>query len=296
MKRILPLCFAVLLVPSMLSAQVIVNDSWADGGRSNGADPQDTDWWTSTSSSLAIEVSLGSLGLVSGSSGRGIHGTFISQTLGVGDALTATFTFKTPATVGTAKPSGFRVGLFDTTGKPGLAADLSASSGTPNHIYDGVPGYMMDYDVNTGAENIQFREHNLTLTTGQLLAQTADYFSLPAGGTTYSFAANTIYTGVMSVKRTGADTLDLTGTLSQGPTLLSTFTGSDSSGIVSTLGMLAFQVGSATFGSSATPNTADNGIDFSNIKIEYTPVPEPSAIALLALGAAGLLFRRRLVG
>jgi hypothetical protein len=293
MKRVLPLGIAVLLAPVMLSAQVIVNDSWVDGGRNNGADLLDTDWWTSTSSQ-AIEVSAGSLGLVTGATaGRGIHGTFVPQALNVGDTLTATFSFTTPATVGTAKSSGFRVGLFDTTGKPGLAADLSASSGTPNPIYNGLPGYMMDYDVNTGTENIQFREHNTSLTTGQLLANTSDYFNLSAGGTVYAFAANTTYTGVMSVKRTGADTLDLTGTLFQGVNQLSTFTGSDASGIVNTFGMLAFQVTSGTFGTSATPNTADNGIDFSNIKIEV--VPEPSAIALLALGAAGLLLRRRLV-
>ena len=29
-------------------AQVIVNDSWADGGRDNGPDPLDSNWWTSS--------------------------------------------------------------------------------------------------------------------------------------------------------------------------------------------------------------------------------------------------------
>ena len=30
-------------------AAMIVNDSWADGGRNNGADPLDSNWWTSAS-------------------------------------------------------------------------------------------------------------------------------------------------------------------------------------------------------------------------------------------------------
>src|SRR5580765_7874481 len=130
--------------------------------------------------------------------------------------LTATFTFTTPATIGSAKSAGFRVGLFDTTGKPGLAADLTASSGSPNSIYNGVPGYMMDWDVGTGTENIMFRQHDVTQTTGQLMANTSpDYINLSGGGSTYSFAPNTSYSGVLSVKRTGADSLDLTGTLFQ---------------------------------------------------------------------------------
>lgn len=293
MKRFLPLC-AVLLMPAMLPAQVIVDDSWADGGRTNGADPQDTDWWTSTGST-AIEVATGSLGLVSGGSGRGIHGTFASQTLGIGDTLTATFTFATPATVGVSRSTGLRVGLFDTTGKPGLAANLSASSGTPNPIYNGVPGYMMDFDVVTGSDNISFREHDVTQTTGQLMANTTpDYISISGGGNVYTFTPNTIYTGVFSLKRTDVDSLDLTGTLFQGATELSTYTATDLSGIANTFGMLAFHVTSLTFGSVNTVNTPDNGIDFSNIKIEYAAaVPEPSGIALLALGATGWLLRRR---
>ena len=99
------------------SATVIVNDSWADGGRDNGADPLDTNWWTSASSQ-GIEVSVGSLGMVTGSSGRGIHAIFPTQTLAnVGDRLVATYTFTTPATVGrTTGPAVFRVGLFDTLG------------------------------------------------------------------------------------------------------------------------------------------------------------------------------------
>ena len=68
-------------------AALIVDDSWADGGRNNGADPLDTNWWSSVSSTgTGTEVSVGSLGLVTGSSGRGIHGIFPTQTLSsIGD-------------------------------------------------------------------------------------------------------------------------------------------------------------------------------------------------------------------
>src|SRR5262245_28373246 len=111
------LCTCLLLIcSSNAGATVIVNDSWADGGRDNGADPLDTNWWTSAAAA-GIEVSVGSMGMVTGSSGRGIHGIFPTQTLvNVGDTLVATYTFKTPATIGSGATGAFRVGLFDTLG------------------------------------------------------------------------------------------------------------------------------------------------------------------------------------
>ncbi len=216
-------------------------------------------------------MGVGYLGLVTTTTvGRGIHGTFAPQALNIGDTLTATFTFKTPTTIGSAKQSGFRIGFFDTTGKPGLAADLTASSASPDAVCNGLPGYLMDFDVKTGKEDIQFRKHDVTLSTGQLMANTTpDYLNIASGGAAYSFAANTTYTGVLSLKRTGADTLSLTGSLHQGAALLSTYTGTDTNKIVSTFGMLAFHVTSAAFGGPAGTPHPDNGIDFSNVKIEY---------------------------
>lgn len=295
MKKLIPLYFALALTPMLASAQVIVNDSWVDGGRNNGADALDTDWWTSTGST-AIEVGSGFLGLVSGTSGRGIHGTFTAQSLSVGDTLTATYTFTTPATVGNNISTGFRAGFFDTTGKPGLAADLSASSGTPNAIYNNLNGYMTDMDVNTGAAADLAIRVRSNAGSGQLLATTADYTSLgDSSDAGYSFLANTTYVGILSVTRT-AGGLDLTSSLYQGATLLDTFTTSDASPTTTTFGMLAFHVGSNAFGSSSTVGVANNGIDFTNMKIEYlaAPVPEPSALALSAAALFSLgLFRNR---
>ena len=256
---------------------VIVDDSWADAGRDNGADALDTDWWSSTSSSgNSIEVYSGQLGLISGGSGRGLHGIFASQSLAVDDTLTASFDFTTPATVGTAKPAGFRIGLFDTTGHiPGLQADLTASTVSPNANYNNLSGYMMDLDVNTGTEDITFRERTNTL-SGQLLAATGDFESLSGGGNAYTFAANTTYRGVISITRTGAGSLALKGELYQGVTPLSTHTASDASGITAAFGMLAFHVGSSTFGSFTSAGQAvDNGITFTNIKIAVV-TPETS--------------------
>ncbi|HUK82731.1 MAG TPA: hypothetical protein VLZ12_08905 [Verrucomicrobiae bacterium] len=292
MKRYLVIAVAafamatMILNPATAFGQVIVDDSWADGGRNNGVDPLDTDWWTSTSSQ-AIEVGSGFLGLVSGTSGRGIHGTFAPQTLAIGDTLTATFTFTTPATVTSTGAGGanFKIGLFDTTAH-NLAQDVTTSTSA---LYTNLNGYMLDYDVSptTSSTNINFRQRS-DPTVNTLLSSTTGYTTIgSAGGNPYSFAPNTSYTGVFSLTRTGSDSLDLSGSLYQGNTLLSTWSQSDSSGIVSTFGAIGFHVNANIFGSTATPNTVDNGIDFTNIKIEV--IPEPSALVLSLMGLAGML-------
>ena len=297
MKRLISLLVAALLTPAVSPAQVIVDDSWADGGRNNGADPLDTDWWYSTGST-AIEVGSGFLGLVTGGSGRGIHGTFPVQPLSIGDTLTATFTFVTPATVATnisGSSAGYRIGLYDTTGKPGLAADLTASSGSPNAAYNNLNGYMMDFDVNlTSGNNITFRQRTNSL-SGQLQATTADFEIISSGGgNEYGLGANSTYTGVISLTRSGADEITLTGSLfDSGLNLLSTHSVVDTSGAVTSFGMLAFHAGSSLFGSSSTPGQANNGIDFTNIKIEYIAVPEPSAVTILGLGVMLLALAQR---
>lgn len=299
MKNSLPLCFAALLTPVMAFGQVIVNDSFLDGDRANTG-PLQAAWWSSSSSGgNSIEASVGVLGLVSGSSGRGIHGTFAPQTLAIGHTLTATYTFTTPATVGNNLSTALKVAMMDFN-NPGLAADLTSSSSTPNPLYVGQPGYMMDFDINTGATaDITIREHDVTSTLGRFLGTTSEWIALenssPDAG--YTFAPNTEYVGVFSVTRTGADSVDILGSMSQNGNLMDSHTVSDVSGIANNFGMFGIWANGSAFGSSNVAGEADNGLDFSNIKVELI-VPEPSSAALLLTGllVLGRSIRRRARG
>ncbi len=247
---------------------VIFDDKFADGGRDNGADKSDTNWWTTTNSS-AIEVASGYLGLVSGGSGRGIRSTFPAQALIEGQKLQATFTFTTPETVGADRDSAFRVGLYDKLGRTELEDDQSASSKKPNTLYDGLPGYMIDFDINlndSSAANIYIRKHKED-TQGRLLGTTKGYTKLAGGGDAYQFEPNTTYTGTMSVQHTSVGVM-ISGSLSQEGRVLSEFSHTDESSDTNNFGMLAFHVNSKTFGSSKKPETPDNGLDFSQVKVE----------------------------
>jgi hypothetical protein len=267
-------------------AVLIVDDSWTDGGRDNGADPLDSNWWTSASPN-GIEVAVGSLGMVTGSSGRGIHTVFPTQTLAnVGDKLAATYTFTTPAMVGfLTGVAGFRVGLFDTLGRVGLDADVSASSSMPNALYGwgtgatppgpgtaGLPGYLLDMDVGSGSDDLNFRQHDAgtVIPTGRLMGTTTGFTNLTPDGPNgaYAIAPNTTYTGSLSITRTSATEMEVTGTL--GAATHSVTNAFDSA----SYGMLAFWANSNIFGSSNAPNTPDNGIDFSNVRIEFIPAGE----------------------
>jgi hypothetical protein len=271
---------AIVATAVATHAAPIVNDSWTDGGRDNGPDPLDSNWWTSSSAS-GIEVAAGSLGMVTGTTGRGIHTVFPTQTLAnIGDSLVATYTFRTPATVGTGGTNGFRVGLFDTLDRAELDATVNASSGSPNAVYGwgtgtggpgtaGLPGYMFDMDVGTGTENLNFREHDAGTVnpTGRMLGTTTGFTNLTPGGPAgaYTFAPDTTYTGSFTLKRTSASEMQLTGTMGTATHSLTDAFDSDK------VGLLAFWSNSNLFGSSNAPGDPDNGIDFSNVTIEFLP-------------------------
>lgn len=249
-------------------AGIVFDDTFTDGDRGNGADENDTAWLTTTNSS-AIESGADYLGLVSGGSGRGIRTTFTPQMLANGQTLSASFTFTTPDTIGSDRDSALRVGLYDKLGREALEGDLSASSKAPNTNYDGLPGYMIDFDINLANPddaNIDIRKHKDD-THGRLLGTTKGYKRLGSGGSAYSFEPNTTYMGMMSITKTEGG-LEITGMLSRDGSVLTEFSYVDGGSDTNNFGMLAFHVNSKTFGSSKKPGEPDNGIDFSNIKLE----------------------------
>jgi PEP-CTERM motif len=293
----------LLIAVSQVPAAIIVNDSWADAGRNDGADPLDINWWSSVSNTgTGIEVSAGSLGLVTGTSGRGIHGIFPTQTLtNVGSSLVATYTFTTPATVGNNLTAAFRVGLFDTLGRAGLNADITSSSGSPNSLYGyfatndvGLPGYMLDMDVQTPSDDFNVRQLDtpvnvaLQIPTGRLMGTTTGFTSVGDGPNgAFTIAANTTYTGSLTITRISATDVQVTGKL--GTASFSVNDAFDST----SFGLIAFWANSNVFGNTNAANTPNNGIDFSNITIELNEVPEPASLWMIGMAALLVVARTR---
>lgn len=255
--------------PNPARVGVIMDDSFIDGDRSGGVDTTGGVWWT-TSASSAIDIEPGKLGLVAGSSGRGIRTTFEPQTLAAGQTLKASFTFTTPATVGFDRQDAFRVGFHDRLERAELEADLVASSGAPNQIYSGLPGYMITFDVNRedpALNNVDIRRHVPIKTIGRLMGTYKGYDLLAEGGPSFTFEPNRTYSGFVSLTKTNSG-LEISSELSNEDGVMTAFSHFDEDSIVNNIGMMAFHVNSKTFGYSSSPGEPDNGIEFSNVKLE----------------------------
>jgi len=290
------LAAAMLAMPA--AAQPVINDSFLDGSPANSGDPLESTFYTTSSGSALDDDAVvpPRLDFASGGSGRAIHTIFSPVTLGaVGDNITASFTFTTPASVGTDENNGFRVGLFNQGGMD-LAQDISSSSTSPNALLQGpIAGFSADYDVNdlasgAPADEVRIRQSDPAATTGRLLTTTGGFNSLAdmdAPGDNNGFAPNTTLTGILSITRTSATEVEVTSSL--GTNSITTTATADAFDY----SFLGFGVSSDAFGSSNTYGDPDNGLDFSNVAVTFMAVPEPASFALLAAGAGLLVSRRR---
>jgi hypothetical protein len=148
---------------------------------------------------------------------------------------------------------------------------------------------MLDIDVGTGTEDLNFRKHDSGAVnpTGRLLGTTTGFTNIAPSGPdgAYALAPSTTYVGSFEIMRINANEVRLTATLGTAThSVTDVFDSAD-------IGLLAFWSNSNTFGSSNQPNTPDNGIDFTNVTIEF--IPEPASLTLLGAGSLLLVRRNR---
>jgi len=258
----------------------VVDDNLA----ADGTAETDIDYFASSTSS-AIEINNNSIGLVSGSSGRQIHGLFDSQTLAnAGDVLETSVTFVTPATVATSGED-IRIGIFDTLGRTGvdqLGQNTSFSSSNPNPDFAGLPGFYLELDIENAdpGTDLQIRRSNPSA-TGRLLTTSSGFTAIgDSDGIGYIIEPNTEYTVDFTLVRTDAGELQVTANF-----LGNSFTVVDANPASFSFGMLAFYANSNAVGSSNSPGSDpavvnDNGIDITNVTVNFSPFFSPEVVDL----------------
>lgn len=319
------------------AATTIINDSFADGDRAvTGASGADVEsGFYTTSSLVGIESNAGSVGLVSGTSGRGIHTAFPMQTLAMpGDSITASVTFVTPgfiasnattadynAAIAAAQAAGdtgtfsigtipassddLKFGLFNYGNQGGglasFAQDLEYSNTPPpgpNAILQGMEGYAIELDVDPASvtnQDINIRKADPS-NSGRLLGTNTGVSSFSSGPDLgYVFQPNTTYTLTQTYTRDAAGGLDIVvdfDDITNGASIGS-FSDNDPTPNSYDFGVLALNASSEAFGLSNDIGIPDNGIDLTNVTVEFCAVPEPSAAILVLLCGLSLVGLRR---
>lgn len=289
-------------------AQILVNDTWIDGLRTDPASPiysengvdGDVDgnlesaWFRGGAG--AMSVASGILQKTTGAGASSSWSTYFTPDaspvtlLNTGDQLRITWAF-TPTTVNSASTGqGFRMAIVDTPNAARVATDASPGSST----YSGY-GMFMNMNTTLGNSNpFQLMERTAPGTSSALLSASASWTGLDdeeTSGVT-GYASGTLYTFVFTATRTVAGELDLAASMTGGSiggdgALNVSFTDTTPNG-----GSFSFD----TF--SLRPSTLEDSaaqFDTSLFRVELAVVPEPTTFALAAVGALTLVALRRRV-
>ena len=274
-------------------AQILVNDTWADGERtSTGPDGSgiDSAWFSSTAASLTVPAA-GTMRATIGAGSLSETTYFASQTLAAtGDALKFTWVY-IPSTIAANTSQAFNLAVVN--GATHLAADGASPA---SQVYAGYSMYMNMSSPNLG-NGSPFALKEWIVGSGALLSASGSWGANGAVGTlangattlNHGYDSGTAYTLVMTLTRNASSGLDITTTTTGGTlngTGTATLSYTDTTPNTFTYDTFALrQTGSASGAAQ---------VDTTLFKVEFISVPEPATFALAGLGLLGLAGYRRM--
>ena len=283
-RWIAALTAVVLGITSSAFADVLVDDTWVDGTRSDQNLPTESAWFTSSASSLTATTN--AMNLAVGSSAVFSITYFTSNSaspahLNVGDTLVATLHLKFSGLAASPGSAGFRIGLFDyadSTLSPKRVTSDGSISGN-NSLGNGVQGYALFQTMGTAFTTnapTDIRKRTNIADSG-LLGTSGDWTSLGIGpgglGAFTGFANATNYVLQLTAQRTGTNSVAITVSWlnpTNGASLTTTLTDNVASNF--NFDAIAFRPQSASASAS--------GITLNEVKVELIPGATPPSIIL----------------
>ena len=253
-------------------AEVLVDESWADGSRAENKLPDEAAVWIGRTDD--VTVSDGFLSTTMDIRSQKLWLYFTPQepvTLATGQSLTASISFIPRGALYENTSRNFRMGLFYDGTSPRVADDTNSDSGGKEGPWADATGYavqlLLTNDPYTGTASFVLSKR-ISTTHPNLLGTTADYAKMP-GGARVSEELDKEYTLTLVVKKVADDQVDLSAALFQGDKKLSSTTvhdnGSQLGGtpVYDKFDMLYLRL-------SDNLTTADQ-IDFTGIKVTLEP-------------------------
>jgi hypothetical protein len=319
-RLLLATALVVCAINSTSFAAVLLNDTWADAERASTNLPSNSPVWIGQSADNGSNsVSAGSLNFNVPTNSLKVWTYFTSNnsapdgnqphnavtSLAVGDMLTAETSFRLPTGASTTAGTGknYRFGLFHDPTNARVQADVNSDGGGTGNPWADSLGYMVQLPLHgTSSGNNPILIGKRTTSNTSLAGSSGAYALAPTGGTAYSLAPNTVYTVQLMLNRVSASQIDVTASVKQGNTVLSTLTASDTGtafgGTAIAAGLLpGSQSPYTNFDHFFIRNSDSSQIDpqpngdlrFTNFRVDHKPIPEPATMSLLAVAAGALL-------
>jgi hypothetical protein len=282
------LLMVVLAIGAACSAEVLLNDTFADADRTETALPDESAVWFSHPANLTMGTgSLAINQLAIGSSSK--MWTYFAPnglpaTLEVGDQLITTIEFTPRGAMYSTTSKNFRFGIFNDPTDAQLLADTNSDNGS-TRWYDS-RGYAVIFTLSpdSTAGTIQVGKRTNVSGTDNLLSSTGTYTWGSSSGQAANLTLNTKYTMKLTLNRVAANEMTVTFTFSNGATVIATNSLTDnglgSLPIYTSFDQLFFRMSVA----SGTADVLDyNRIQVEHIAADYEGPPVGSATVIEAV-------------
>jgi hypothetical protein len=298
---------------------ILLDDSFADGDRTSVNLPSSSPVYIGqTAANGSNSVTTGALNYVlpsnslkqwtyftsdnSAPGGTQPHNA-VTNIAGAGSTLRAQTNFVLPAGATAASTSkNFRIALFFDPTDARVQSDVNSDGGGGAAPWTDAVGYILQMPLNSSSSGSNPLQLGKRTTSNSSLAGSSGAFSFAAtGGAAYALAEDVTYTARLDLAVVSPTQLDVTATLLQGATVLSTHTVSDTGtafgATAIAAGLLPGSQGIYTnfdqFFFRNSDNTQATELSFTNFNVVANVVPEPASLAVIGFGAVSMLRRTR---